>query len=180
MRAQEEFQRAAERARLSADEARDALRTTRAAVAGGPARNAKHAEEQMDALRTSLGRDIASLRARAATFDPRAGGTIPRAALTAAAGVALVVAVGVAASAAGTRHQRRRDLERQAAALADALRRAQANAASPAPARRGRRAGGIGLLVAGAAVAAGLFLRNERRNEPVDDADLWLPEHPAV
>ncbi len=141
MRAQEEFQRAAERARLSADEARDALRTTRAAVAGGPARNAKHAEEQMDALRTSLGRDIASLRARAATFDPRAGGTIPRAALTAAAGVALVVAVGVAASAAGTRHQRRRDLERQAAAPADALRRAQANAASPAPARRGRRAG---------------------------------------
>lgn len=180
MSAQEELQRAADLARQRAAEARAALASTRAAVAGGPARNAKHAEEQLDELRASLGRDVVTLRDRAAAFDPRTGGTLPRAAFVAAAGVALVIGVGVAASAAGTRHQRRRDIDRQAAALAQALLRAQSNSATPASTRRGLRSSSIGLLVAGAAVAAALLARNERRSAPVDDADLWLPERPAV
>jgi hypothetical protein len=180
MSAQEELQRAADLARQKADEARAALASTRAAVAGGPARNAKHAEEQLDELRASIGRDVTTLRDRAAAFDPRTGGTLPRTALVAAAGVALVIGVGVVARAAGTRHQRRRDIDRQAAALAQALLRAQTTSSTSGSARRGRRSSSIGLLVAGAAVAAGLVARNKRRDRQVDDADLWLPERPAV
>jgi hypothetical protein len=180
MSAQEELQRAADLARQRTAEARAALASTRAAVAGGEARNAKHAEEQLDALRASLGRDVTTLRDRAAAFDPRTGGTLPRAALVAAAGVALVIGVGVAASAAGTRQKRRRDIDRQAAALAQALLRAQTNSSASASTGRNRRSSGLGLLVTGAAVAAGLVVRNKRREAQVDDADLWLPERPAV
>jgi len=178
MSAQQELEQAAELARQKVDEARAALASTRAAVAGGAARNAKHAEEQLDALRASLSRDLGTLRIRAAGFDLRAGGPLPRAAMAAAAGIAVVIGVGVAASAAGTRQQRRREVERQAAALAQALLRAQTSATSSTPARRGRRSGGLALLVTGA-VVAGLAARN-RRNKPVDDEDLWLPEREAV
>jgi hypothetical protein len=181
MSVRDEFDAAADEARAKVEEAKAALAASRAAVSGGPARSASQAEQQLERLRASLGRDIRTLRERTASFDPLAPGPLRRGMLGVAAGAASLVVVGIAASAAGSRHQRRREAERQASAIARALLRAQATQQAPAAGRSARRSGRrLAVLVAGAAVAAGAGLIAQRRNAPVDDADLWLPERPEA
>ncbi len=175
MSARDDLEQAAQSARLQVEEAREALARTRAAAAGGPAGSPKRAEEQVEAIRGAIERDLRTLRDRATSVSITAPGPARTAAI--AAGAGLLAAVGVAALGGRTvrRARERRDVDRQARALAAALTR-QASEVVAGP-RRGR--GGVLVAAAAAALAVGAGVVANRRSRPIDPDDLWLPERPA-
>jgi hypothetical protein len=175
MSARDDLEQAAQAARRQVEDAREALARTRADAAGGPARSAKHAEQQVEAIRGAIERDLRTLRDRATGVSITAPGPARTAAL--AAGAGLIAVVGIAAlGGRGVRRARaRRDIDRQARALATALARQADEVMSDA--RRGRS--GLLLAAAGAAIAVGAGVVANRRNRPIDPDDLWLPERPG-
>jgi len=175
MSARDDLEQAAQAARLQVEEARAALARTRADAAGGPAGSAKRAEQQVEAIRGAIERDLRTLRDRATGVSITAPGPARTAALTAGAGL-LALAGAAALGTRGVRRARsRRDIDRQARALAAALTRQASEV--PSNARRGRS--GLLLAAAGAALAVGAGIVANRRNRPIDPDDLWLPERPA-
>jgi hypothetical protein len=173
--ARDDLEQAAQAARRQVDEAREALARTRAEAAGGPAGSAKRAEQQVEAIRSAIEHDLRTLRERATGVNITAPGPARTAALTAGAGLLAVVGVAALGGRGVRRARARRDIDRQARALASALAR-QASEVMPAT-RRGR--GGLLLAAAGAAIAIGAGVVASRRDRPIDPDDLWLPERPA-
>jgi len=172
MKGREELEQAARAARAQMQDARDALTATRVAVSGGRAKSAKQAERQIVALRHALEADVTALRGRASDIDlTRAGST--RTVVTAGiAGLVALAGTGVALSQGFSRRGRRREADRQAIALAAALARQDRSATTSGGRRRGP-----GLLLVGAALAAGsAYAWRRRALGPVDPDDLWLPE----
>jgi hypothetical protein len=175
MSARGDLEQAAETARQQVQDARDALARTRAAAGGGPARSAREAEEQVASIRAAIERDVRTLRDRAVATDLTAPGPARTAAITAGSG--LLAVVGVAALGVGgmRRARARRDIERQARALAGALARQASGVVDGS--RRGRS--GLLLAATGVALAAGAGVLAQRRRRPIDPDDLWLPERPT-
>jgi len=174
------------------DEAREQVRDARAAVAasretrgGGPAKNARQAEQQLHALRAAVAADVRSLRGRAAGADRTTRAKARTAALTGAGALSAVVGAGLATRRAVSGRVQRRTMQRQASALALALAEQATQAAagsagdrSSTRTRRGGRGGLVAVLAVGAAVGAAALVR-QRRYAPVDPDDLWLPERTA-
>jgi hypothetical protein len=155
-------------ARERLERTRQELRSAVAADGADPARDVDDALARVELLRTAIGRDAATLRARASTSAER---TSERGGKVVAAGAGLV---GLAVTAAlGRRRSARRRGERaldaQAVALARALDRLDAPTGRPR--RRGR-----GLLALGAIVGAGAAVALVTARRRAADEDLWLPE----
>jgi hypothetical protein len=176
MTAREDLEQAAAATRSKVAQARDALARTRAAAGGGPAGSPRRAEEQIESIRTAIEHDVRTLRARAGSVDVTSAGPARTAAIAAGAGLLAVVGVAVAGATGLRRARGRREIDRQARALAAALARQASSAVLDAP-RRGR--GGSLLAVTGIALAAGVGVIVKRRGRPIDEDDLWLPERPA-
>jgi hypothetical protein len=149
MRGREELEQAARAAREQVEEARKALSASRVAVAGGRARTVSEAERQLAALRSALEADVTALRARATNVDLTGAGSARTVAVAGVAGLVAIAGTGIALSQGLTRRSRRREVERQATALAAALAR-QDRSAVP-----GRARTGPGLALLGVALAAG-------------------------
>ncbi len=175
MSARDDLEQAARTARRQVEEAREALARTREEAAGGPARSAGHAEEQVEAIRAAIERDLRTLRERATGMSITAPGPARTAALTAGAGLLAVTAIAALGGRGVRRTMERRSIDQQARALAAALARQASGGVSDA--RRGR--GGLALAVAGAALAVGAGVVAKRRGRTIDPDDLWLPERPA-
>lgn len=178
MSVRDDVARAGDEARAQVSAAKDALAASREARSGGPAKDARQAEQQLHALRGAVADDARALRDRLVGLDPSAR---RGAAATAAAGAGAVMALvgtGLAARAALRRGAARRSADVQARALAAALARGAFDAVQGATSpgrvrRRGRPA--LAALALGAVVAGAVAVQR-RRSAPVDDADLWLPE----
>ncbi len=179
MSARDDLTRATERARAEAQAARDALARSRAAVGGGPAKDVPQAEAQLGALRDAVAGDLRLLRDRLTGMDPAARRTATTATVAGAGALAAVVGAGLLARSGLRRGRGRRDVQRQARALAAALARQQATDAPRTSGRSGRGAGLLGTAVTLGAAAAGAALLQRRRSAPVDPDDLWLPEREA-
>jgi hypothetical protein len=175
MSARADLEQAAQAARRQVEEAREALARTRAAAGGGPADSARQAEAQVEAIRDAIGRDLHTLRERATGVSITAPGPARTAALTAGAGVLAVAGLALLGGRGVRRARTRRDVDRQARALATALARQAGEVVSDV--RRSRT--GLLLAAGGAALAVGAAIVAERRNRPIDPDDLWLPERPA-
>jgi hypothetical protein len=173
MSARRDLEQAAEAARRQVQDARDALARTRATAGGGPAASAQQAEVQVEAIRRTIERDVRTLRERAVALDVNAPGPARTAVLTAGAGLAAAIGIGALGAAGLRRARARRDIDRQARALAGAL----ARQASGVVEGRGRT--GLLLAVTGVALAAGAGVLAQRRHRPIDPDDLWLPERPT-
>jgi len=179
----DDLNRAADQARAQVRDAREALAASREARGGGPARDRREAERQMLALRGAVEDDVRTLRGRLTGQDPSASRSLRVAALTASGAIAGVVGIAALGRSALSRGSERRRVERQALAvarvLADQARAAAAGVSSIAsrPSAPTRRRGGSTLLLAafGAAVA-GAVIAQQRRAQPIDPDDLWLPE----
>jgi len=181
MSAFEGLGRATEEARAQVREARDALASSRAARGGGPARNAAEAERQLLALRDAITDDVRMLRERLGGQDPAASRARRNTALGVSGAIAGVVGAALIGRRAVTRGSQRRSVERQAVALARALSEQTLRDRSDGSAGRSNersRGGGVALLAAAGAVAAGVLMA-QRRNVPIDEDDLWLPVEPT-
>lgn len=182
MSARDDLTRATEDAREQVRDARSAVTSARQARAGGSARNARQAERQLHALRAAVADDVRSLRERATRSDADTRRRARTVGLAGAGALSALLGTGLAARGALSRRSRRRDVQRQAAALAAALADQAARALS-APdgrrsdpnARRGGRVGLITVLAIGAATGAAALVR-QRQQAPIDAEDLWLPE----
>lgn len=177
MSARDDLTRATGEARAQVRSAREALARSREAAAGGPAKDVAQAEVQLGALREAVATDLRQLRARMSGLDPAARRTATVATVAGAGALAAVVGVGFAARGRVRRTLGRRDVQRQARALAEALARQPGGAAAPA-----RRSRGGGLLAAAltlGAAAAGAVAVQRQRTGPADPDDLWLPERDA-
>jgi hypothetical protein len=185
MTTRDDFTRAADEARAQVSAARDALAASRDARSGGSAKNLRQAERQLESLRGAVADDVRALRDRLVTLDPsaRRGATV--AAAAGAGALATLIGTGLAVRSRVRRGVAERGVQKQALAIARALVGQQldvaAMAGSGAPVgssgrrRRGGRGALLGVLVVGAAVA-GAALVQQRRDAPVEDDDLWLPE----
>lgn len=180
MSARDDLTRATGEARAQVRSAREALARSREAAAGGPAKDVAQAEVQLGALREAVATDLRQLRARMSGLDPAARRTATVTTVAGAGALAAVVGVGLAARGQVRRTLGRRDVQRQARALADAL--ARQPAADAAPGRRSRGSRGGRLLAAAltlGAAAAGAVAVQRQRTGPADPDDLWLPERDA-
>jgi hypothetical protein len=168
--ARDDLEQAADAARQQVEEARAALRRIRSDAGGGPAGSIREAEAQLASLRDAIEKDVRTLRDRASSVSITTPGPARTAAITAGAGLVAIAGIAAFGSIGLRRASRRRDIERQARALAAAL------AHRTSEVGQGPRRGRSGLLVvaAGAALAAVAVARHRRR--PVDPDDLWLPE----
>jgi hypothetical protein len=179
MSMRDDVTRAGDEARSQVQAARDALAASRTARGGGPAKNAREAERQLAALRGAVADDVRALRDRVGGLDPAARRGAATVAGASAAAVATLVGSGLALRGSLRRASQQRGLRHQATALALELARQAAGPQDGAGsgARRGRRTGRrlVGALVVVGAVA-GAAVVAQRRNAPIDDADLWLPE----
>jgi hypothetical protein len=190
MSTRDDLTRAADEARAQVTAARDALAASRDARTGGSAKNLRQAEQQLESLRTAVADDVRALRDRLVALDPsaRRGATV--AAVAGAGALATLVGTGLAVRGRVRRGVAERGVQKQALAIARALvgqqldvagataLGASGGASGGAPGRRrgrGGRAALLGVLAVGAAVA-GAAIVQQRRNAPVDDEDLWLPE----
>jgi hypothetical protein len=185
MSARDDLTRAAAEARAQVDDARQALTRTREARAGGPARDARQAEQQLHALRGAIADDLRSLRGRVGALDPSARRGARTAAVAGVTGLVGLVGAGLAARGTLRRGAERRSVRRQALALAAALAdQVGASTGRTGPgatlaSRPGRRRGPVlALLTVGAAVAV-MGVAQQRRSAPIDPDDLWLPERTA-
>lgn len=180
MSVRDDVERAGEEARAQVRAAQEALAASREARGGGPAKDARQAEQQLHALRGAVADDVRALRDRLTGLDPSARRGAAATAVAGAGAVAALVGSGLAARAALRRGAARRSADVQARALAAALARGAMDVAQGAGSGRGRRAGRpvLAALALGA-VAAGAVALQRRRSAPVDDADLWLPEQDA-
>jgi hypothetical protein len=181
MSARDDLTRAASEARAQIEDAKHALASSRAQRAGGPARSAREAEQQLHALRGAIAEDLQSLRGQARGLDPTARRGARTVAIAGVTGLVGLVGAGLAARGAVNRGSQRRAVQRQALALAAAL---ADQATFPAmtshgtrtkPRTAGRRRSSFTLLAVGAAVAAAAVAQR-RRTAPIDPDDLWLPE----
>lgn len=179
MSARQDFERATDAAREQVTVAREALAASRAARGGGAAKNAREAEEQLHALRRSVGEDARALRDRLVHLEPSARQRVTTAALAGAGVLATTVGAGLLARSKVRRAVAQRGVQRQALALAQALvgETLRVTSAPHSDGGRGRprRKGTAVTVLAIAAAAAGAAVLQQRRS-PVDDADLWLPE----
>jgi hypothetical protein len=182
MSARDDLARAASEARAQIEDAKHALASSRAKRAGGPARSAREAEQQLHALRGAIADDLRSLRGQARGLDPTARRGARTAAIAGVTGLVGLVGAGLAARGAVNRGSQRRTVQRQALALAAALADQAAFPAVTSPGTRtqprtagGRRGTAFTLLAVGAAVAAAAVAQR-RRTAPIDPDDLWLPE----
>jgi len=189
MRGIDALERAAESARNQVKASRDALAASRAERSGGPARNARDAEQQLNALRGAVADDVRALRDRLTGKDPAAARRLRIAALTTSGAIAGIVGASVLGRRSATLAAERRQAQRQAIGLARALaehvlpgslpdlaRAASSTAGRSRP--TGRRGGAaVTLALLGTAVAGAVLLQR-RRDATVDPDDLWLPEEP--
>lgn len=174
MSARDDLTRATDEARAQVRAAREALARSRDAVGGGPAKDVAQAEAQLGALRDAIAGDLRQLRDRVTGLDPAARRSATVATVAGAGALAAVVGAGLAARGRVRRTLGRRDVQRQARALAEALAR------QPAPgtpsARRGRGGGLLAAALTLGVAAAGAVAVQRQRSTPVDPDDLWLPE----
>jgi hypothetical protein len=178
MSARDDIARATDEARAQVASARHVLAASREAKGGGAARNAREAERQLHALRGAVVDDLRALRGRVSSTDPSARRGALTVAAAGAGAVATLVGSGLAVRGRIRQGLRQRGVERQAEAIARAM-VGRALAPSDTGASRGgrrRRGALLTVLVVGAAVAGAAVLQ-QQRNAPVDDDDLWLPEH---
>jgi len=182
MSARDDLARLANEARSQIEDARAGLTGAREARAGGPARDARQAEQQLHALRGAIAADLRSLRGRARDIDPTAQSGARTAAIAGVTGLVGLVGAGLAARSAVNRGAERRSMQRQALALAAALADQAVTPSGPTRARTsgtsrrsGRGGSTLALLVVGAAAAAA-GIAWQRRTAPIDPDDLWLPE----
>lgn len=173
MSGREDLARATAEARAQVRAARDALDASRDAVGGGPAKDARQAEQQLERLRGAVAADLRELRGRMTDLDAGTRRGAALAGLAGAGALAALVGSGLAVRGRVRRGLGRREVERQAQAIAAAMAR-RTSGGEDGPRRRGR-AGLVTALVVGAAVA-GAAVVQQRRSAPVDPDDLWIPE----
>lgn len=177
MSARDDLTRATDEARAQVRAARETLARSRDAAGGGPAKDAAQAEAQLGALRDAIATDLRQLRDRATGLDPAARRTATVATVAGAGALAAVVGAGLAARGRMRRTLGRRDVQRQARALAEAL--ARQPAADGASGRRSRGGGVLAAALTLGVAAAGAIAVQRRRTAAVDPDDLWLPERDA-
>lgn len=187
MSARDDLTRATAQARAQVLDARAAVAASRDARSGGPAKNARQAEQQLQALRAAVADDLRGLRSRATGADTSTRRRARTVALTGAGALTALVGAGLATRNAVSGRVDRRSIQRQAAALASAL-AAQAVVEPTGSARskggrrdggrRGGRSGLVAVLAVGAAIGAAALLR-QRQHALIDPDDLWLPERTA-
>jgi len=182
MSARDDLTRASDEARAQVQAAREALAASRSARAGGSAKNARQAEQQLHALRGAVADDVRALRDRLSSLDPTARRGTVTAAAAGAGGLVALVGSGLAVRSRVRRGLAQRGIQQQALAIARAMVTQTLDAPSPSADRGSRRRGGrrgggalLTLLAVGATVA-GAAIAQQRRSTPVDDDDLWLPE----
>jgi hypothetical protein len=179
--ARDDLSRAGEEARAQVREARAALAASREARAGGAAKNARQAEQQLHALRDAVSDDVRALRDRLTGLDASARRGAATATAVGAGTLVTLVGTGLALRGSLRRAAEQRGVHKQALALAAAL-AAQASGSDDRRAgrartgRRGRRGALLTAIAVGAAVTAAAVAQ-QRRTAPIDDDDLWLPEH---
>lgn len=189
MSVRDDLTRATEDARAQVREARDAVASSRQERSGGPARNARQAEQQLHALRAAIADDLHSLKGRATSADTDARRRAGTMALAGGVALSALIGTGLAARSAVTGRVGRRAIQKQAAALAAALaeQAARANSGSAgsttggrarADGRRRGRGGLVAVLAVGAAIGATALVRQSQQ-APIDPDDLWLPERTA-
>jgi hypothetical protein len=181
MSARADLDRAAAEARAQVDHARAALAASRDASGGGPAKNARQAEEQLHRLRGAVADDVRALRDRLTGLDDGARRGATTAAALGAGALVTLVGSGLAVRRSVRRGLKQREVRQQATAIAKAMAgsvlapTSSAAVASRSPRGRVGRGALLATLALGA-VAGGAALVQQRRSAPVDDADLWLPE----
>lgn len=186
MSAREDLTRATEEARAQVHEARAEVASARQARSGGPAKNARQAEQQLHAIRAAVADDLHSLKGRVTGADTTARRRVGAVALAGGAALTAVIGTGLAARSAVSGRVTRRAMQRQASALAAALAEQASWATSSSAAgdlaraggRRRGRGGLVAMLAVGAAIGATALVRQSRQ-APIDPDDLWLPERTA-
>lgn len=172
--------RAADEAKETVEESRRRVSDAVEEIAGGPAKDVEHAEQQLTDLRTRLQHDLVTLRDRVPDKDDLV--TRGRTAGLAVAGGLAALTIGVVAiKRRGRRRSHESHLSEQARALARELARIDLEGEDliedEAGGRGGRRAL-LALLAAGAGIAVWARMRGD--DTPIPDLEAGIRDEVAT